>query len=357
MTSNLIINKDSLKKYLLLALVCINFTPSFATQPISLKISHEQQINNSNYIKMLPDTIIDSDLTLVGDGFSALLTKPSAQILKVPQGTRLIGTITQIVKARHLQQSSRFKAHISHLLLPDGKLVKASMDISSSAAIQKLPEISNFRKTTKSILKNSAQTSTAALVGAVDSIQYAGLGTAIATSGISVAAGAAAGLGLGLSNIFIAKGAKLSHNSFTAYNYKIESELEILGSMPILGQDLNTPETSVIGLDSQILNIQEKFSKDFGKFLQVELQLSNNSTENFYIGDFALSSSLLTKYLFNNPLLSRIDYQSLKPGQKKTYTLAFNYNNDYEIKNELEILIIDPINQEAKSRINLQASK
>ena len=143
------------------------------------------------------------------------------------------------------------------------------------------------------------------MVGAVDALQYLGINTAISTYGLSTAIGAGIGLGLGLVGALKADGETINYNEFEAMNFKLESDFELLEKLPISKAELEKLiQLEELGVDLKISGMQKQFSRQFGDFIVVEMQVTNNSEDDIYLGDFVLGSELHIKPVLANPLLS-----------------------------------------------------
>jgi len=334
----------------LILIICINFlantSPALAANKDSkLRGSVSNFEDHTIHLKLIPDTLVDTDMSLEGDLFSALLTKPSANILKVPHGSRLIGSITHIVKAKSLNRDAKIQAHINQVMLPDGTTVKVSADLSSNANAQKADDPNSFKVTVGKIAKRSAELTTSAAVGAVDVIQYTGLGTAIATSGISTAIGAGLGLGLGLMGILGSHGDELVISGFDPINFKLESDFQFLEKIDYVGQNLIPVNVELLGIDMKVNSIKKYYSKNYGEFLLLDILVTNKSPKAIFLGDFVLSSDLQVKPILNNPLLSNNSILSIASNRSHNYQLAFSLGKFHKQDN-YQLSMIDPVSQE-----------
>lgn len=307
-------------------------------------------------LKLIPETIVDTSLSMEGDLFSAFLTKPSAEILKVPSGSRLIGTITDIDDAKSFNRGAKLKAHVNTLMLPDGTKIKVSADFSSKASWQESETSNSFKNTARKLAQGSAEISASTLVGAMDAIQYTGIGLAISTHGISTAIGAGIGLGLGLYGAMKKEGSELASSGFKAIDFRLESEFEFLEKITLIGQKIEPISASLMGINLKVNSIERYFSKNYGQFILVDLCLVNNSYKKLFIGDFVLSSDMNIVPVMNNPLLTNTEsLNSIPIGETSNFKLAFSLGSIKKNHN-YELYMIDPATQDLLANLELDIS-
>ena len=358
---HLIFCKTLSKRLLVLGLVlCINICAmplkSQAQSPVTLKTGVKAFATKGISLKLIPETIVDTSMSMVGDTFSAFLTKPSADILRVPKGSRLIGKITKIDEAKSLNRGAKLRAKVNILMLPDGSQVRVSAEFSSKASWQESETSNSFKNTARKLARGSARVSATSLVGAMDSIQYAGLGTAISTSGISVGIGAGIGLGLGLYGAFKKKGEQFSSSGFKPIDFRLESEFEFLEKLPLMSQPIAPVSAALLGIDMQVNSIEKYYSRNYGEFILVDLKLTNNSFKKVFMGDFVLSSDMHIMPVMNNPFISNL--QSLNTvgiGNTTSFKLAFSLGS-VEKDFNYQLFMIDPISQGIVANLDIDLS-
>jgi hypothetical protein len=307
-------------------------------------------------LKLIPETIVDTSLSMEGDLFSAFLTKPSAEILKVPSGSRLIGTITDIEEKKSLNRGAKLKAHVNTLMLPDGTKIKVSADFSSKASWQETETSNSFKNTARKLAQGSAEISASTLVGAIDAVQYTGIGLAISTHGISTAVGAGIGLGLGLYGAITKEGSELASSGFKAIDFRLESEFEFLEKITIIGQKIEPISASLLGIEMKVNSVEKFFSKNYGEFIMLDLSLSNNSYKKLFIGDFVLSSDMNIVPVMNNPLLTNIEsLNSIAIGESTRFKLAFSTGSIRKNYN-YQLFMIDPATQDLLANLEVDIS-
>lgn len=332
-------NIANLKKYLekILLLFLLSYQVAFANIQ-KLKVEYQEKIDKDNYIKIIPELIIDSDISLPGDSFLALLTKPSAEILGLPLGSKIYGTINKIIPEANFYRSAKIYASIDHLILPNGKIIKASMQLSSSSALKSRFKVKKINNLGTNVAKYGSNVVLSSAVGLVDAVQYAGLGTAIASHGISAAVGAVLGLGLALADPVKNKGQKYYGDNYYPLNFKIEKALEIFENFDLSADDI-PQNTERFG----IVSAQIKNYKNFGRTLLIDLELEKEKSKTF-----ALSSDSLVKPIYPNLLLSSVD------NARQILRLAFALN-DSKLDPSVQLVTLDPLSDKILSCMNLSS--
>ena len=197
----------------------------------------------------------------------------------------------------------------------------------------------------KKLIKHSTNVTASTLVGAVDSLQYGGVGLAMATSGISTLAGAGIGLGLGLIGAAKNKGEELVSSGFDPVNLKLDSDFAFLEEMPLLSQEFQPVSTKLLGIDIRVKKVSKYKSRDYGEFMLVDVELANNGQHDLFMGDFILSSERHILPILNNPLLSNggLNLVSIKNSQemKLAFSLGSMKKND-----KYQLMLLNPVTQE-----------
>lgn len=319
------------------------------------KLKIQQVESKGILIQALPETILDTELSLEGDFFSAFLSNNSSRILRVPEGSRLIGKIIELRRPKSFGIGANLKVHINELMLPDGSNVKVSADFSSKASMQSDEKPNAVKSLARKVAKDTSNVTASALVGAVDTLQYGGLGAAIATSGISTLAGAGLGLGLGLIGVFTTKGEELINAGFEPVNLKLDSDFVFLQDLPVMAQKLEPVSASLLGVDIKVNKVSKQSSRDFGEFLLMNIELTNNSLKDLFMGDFVLSSSRHIIPIMNNPLLMNSGLITIAKKKSHDVSLAFSLGS---IKKEgtYQLMMLNPITQEIVANIDIDIS-
>ncbi len=348
----MLINRTIL--FILIITALISPAPSKSASKIlkaQLEIVEEKGVK----LKLIPETIVDTDLSLEGDFFSAYLSRPSASLLNVPEGSRLLGKITKIQEPGSFKRSAKLSTHIENLMLPDGSLVKVSADLVSKASWRNREKAQPIKNTISKALKASTEVGAATMVGAIDSIQYAGLGTAIATDGISAIAGAGAGLGLGIYGLFKNPGQELISSGFDPVIFKLVSDFQFLDQLPLMSQNFQPISAKLLGLDVKLNSVKTYKTKDFGEILVIDMALTNKSFRDFAMGDFVLSSNYHLLPVYNNPLLSENSFSKLDPETSANMKIAFSLGKINK-KQNYRVMMLDSINQEVIASLDLDLS-
>lgn len=297
------------------------------------------------HIQVVPETIVDTELSLTGDYFSAFLSKNACQIFRVPQRTRLLGQITELNKAKSLGRDAGMKIHVNELMFPDGSTVKVSADFSANEAKQDDAHPSDIKALAKKLMKHTTNVTASGLVGAVDALQYGGIGAAIATSGITTMAGAGIGLGLGLIGAVKNKGEELISSGFDPVNLKLDSDFAFLEELPLMSQEFEPISAKLMGIDIHVKQISKFKSRDYGEFMLVDIELANNSSKDLFMGDFILSSDRHVLPIFNNPLLSNGGLNSVDVKDSHTIKLAFSLGS-VKKSDKYQLMLLNPVTQE-----------
>ncbi|MEY3370268.1 MAG: hypothetical protein RLZZ361_938 [Cyanobacteriota bacterium] len=332
-----------------LSILCPLMVQAQEVYKAKIEIMH----NPGFHFQLVPETLVDTSLSLEGDYFSAFLTKPSAELLKLPLGSRLLGQITEVQEPKNFGRSAKLVTHINQIMLPDGRTIKVSADLSSKTSMQDDEKPQASKNLVKKITKDSLELSSAGLVGAVDAVQYTGIGTAIMTSGLSVAIGGALGLGMGVFGLATNKGEELISSGFDPVSFKLESEFEFLESIPdwVVGKaPVNLAE---LGLDMKVSKIKKASSNIYGDYLLLDIELKNNSFKKVHFGDFVLSSNRHFIPVYNNPLISSESLSGIETNTTKQINLAFSLGS-IKKSNDYKLMMIDPISQEIVAYIDVQ---
>lgn len=351
----------NIKKIICLLLVSLIYIYNSVYPCLAQDTIYKARVSDSNlkelFLKLVPDTLIDTDLSMPGDFFSVMVTKPSAQLLQIPTGSRLIGKVTEIEEAKSFNRGAKLKSEIDQIMLPDGHLVKAHAILSAEAAMQNMDKPSSTKKIVNAITQNSKEITASALVGAVDSLEYLGINTAIASSGISTAIGAGIGFGMGLYGAFTQEGQELNYNQFNAMSFKLESEFELLEELPYSQTELeDLIDISILGIDLDITKVQKHFSRQYGDFLLIKMQVKNHSQEKLCLGDFVLASDLHIKPVLANPLLSAQSILSIMPNTETEVTLAFSLSK-FKKNENYKIYLLNAIDQTIMANTNIEIAE
>lgn len=302
---------------------------------ISIKGSVRKVVTKGTKIQIHPETTFNSEINLEGDYFSAFISEEDAIKLQVPFGSKLIGTITKIKAAKSLNRDAQLGVHVTELMLPDGDTVEVDANFVSS-------DIKSIGTKVKIVAKESSKVTASALVGASDAFRYGGLSAAMATNGLSVAAGAGLGLGLGLIGAATQKG-DISASGFGTNTLKLKDDFVFLEELPVMTQSLKpfTPET--FGIKLEVKDISKMFSKEYGDFLLFDVDIENKSAKKLFLGDFVLTSKKHIIPVLNNPLITNTQsFKSIRVNEKDSCRLAFSLAKVKENEN-YKLRLLDPI--------------
>lgn len=305
--------------------------------------------------KVLPETILDTELSLEGDFFSGYLDEQACKIIRVPERTRILGEVTELKAPSNFKRGAKIRVHVDRLMLHDGTTVKVSADFSSKPSMQDDDNPNAAKSLGRKIVRETANLSASTLVGAVDSLQYAGIGTAIATSGISTLVGAGLGLGMGLVGTVGHKGKELISTGFEAINLKLESDFVFLEDLPIMEQPLQLISTELLGIKINVNKISKLYSESYGDYLLLDVELANNSPRELFMGDFVLSSRRHILPVFNNPLLANQGMIKPEASKSENFTIAFSLGS-IKKKDNYQLMLLDPVSQEVIANTEIDIS-
>ncbi len=357
----------SLRKHLIVLVgLLIGLCTSAKAELYKLSVTKLAEARSEINLMALPETLLDSDLNIVGDDFVAELSPATARSLGLPHGTKMIGTITEMNSERSLSRSAACIIDINKLQLADGTTIAAKASLALSG--------SKDRNIVSSIAKSGARVGASTLVGAMDAVQYAGIGTAIMTHGITAGVGATIGLGMGLANLTSAKGQRLRSDGFKLAKMKLVSDFELLEPLPKVSEEqlaiaeayrskldklsehLNssTKSRTTLGLDIKLRDIDKYFSASYGEFVILDFDIANRTSREIYPQDLVLSSAKHLKPLYSNPFIYNDGFTALKPGEKRSCRLAFAVG-DYDRDDDYELKLIDSSSERIILSYDLQS--
>lgn len=315
-----------------------------------LKARVQKLISKGKKISIRPLEILNSEINLEGDFFSASLRDSDALQLGLPSDSKLIGEIIKVKNAKSFNRRGKIEVHISEIALPDGQRLKADAHFVSSKK-------KSTAKTLKKIAKAGSALSFATIVGAKDAFQYGGLHAAVATHGISIAAGAALGLGMGLLGNIAKQGEIQASSGFGTVDFKLKDNFVIFDELPLISQKLEPIDPGSFGIGFSLKDVKKEFSSSFGEFLVLDLDLKNNSPRNLFLGDIVLNSEDHNSSLLSNPLISNTALlETLSKNESTSLKLSFSLDK-FKKKSDYKLQLIDPISQEAIVDFNLDFSK
>lgn len=347
----LIFKKQIVKPIIAILFVIIFSLGSQATEKLRTGIRFDQK----SKITLTPESVFDSNLILEGDFFSALTNEESAGILNLPIGSRLVGTISEIKSEKGFGRDAEINVSVTEVLFPDGSRVKASGQLKSKANWKKQTDNNAWKNKTIEFSSTGSKLLAGSLVGAVDSIQYGGIGLAISTGGISTLAAAGLGLTKGLFDLGKSKGKQLISSGFYSVPFEINSELKLLEPKHNLGQALEPFKATDLGINLKVNNIAKLYSKDFGDFLVFNINLTNHTDKKLFLGDFILKSNKNALPILNNPLISNDGFKSVDLESSRNLKISFSLGQ-ISRSHQYKLMIIDAITQEIIANADVDIS-
>lgn len=302
-----------------------------------------QALPTGTKVSMISQCYLNSQLSQTGDA----VTFRIAHDIRDGKGNRVVvpgdwiahGFVTQATKPGRNGVPGRVDVKISKIVSPDGNY-ELPFQCKISSADNKIAAVS------KLIYRDAKFATVGAVAGSILSVQMTGIGTAVATHGISVGIGAAAGATFGAICAAWRKGdiAALSPND----------ELKLVTSEPIELPGFNpvnlpsaAPKKTLEGL--QVSVAEHRFEKnDFtadksSRLLYVKFSVVNNS-------DHDIDKKML-RVVSNKGVQYHLDLRSLRhsyivPAKgEKTDTLCFNVDLP---KNKYYLVLLDSKGDEFK---------
>lgn len=302
-----------------------------------------QALPTGTKVSMISQCYLNSQLSQTGDA----VTFRIAHDIRDGKGNRVVvpgdwiahGFVTQATKPGRNGVPGRVDVKINKIVSPDGNY-ELPFQCKISSADNKIAAVS------KLIYRDAKFATVGAVAGSILSVQMTGIGTAVATHGISVGIGAAAGATFGAICAAWRKGdiAALSPND----------ELKLVTSEPIELPGFNpvnlpsaAPKKILEGL--QVSVAEHRFEKnDFtadksSRLLYVKFSVVNNS-------DHAIDKKML-RVVSNKGVQYHLDLRSLRhsyivPAKgEKTDTLCFNVDLP---KNKYYLVLLDSKGDEFK---------
>ncbi|MDQ5937683.1 MAG: hypothetical protein QG574_5042 [Cyanobacteriota bacterium erpe_2018_sw_21hr_WHONDRS-SW48-000092_B_bin.40] len=302
-----------------------------------------QALPTGTKVSMISQCYLNSQLSQTGDA----VTFRIAHDIRDGKGNRVVvpgdwiahGFVTQATKPGRNGVPGRVDVKISKIVSPDGNY-ELPFQCKISSADNKITAVS------KLIYRDAKFATVGAVAGSILSVQMTGIGTAVATHGISVGIGAAAGATFGAICAAWRKGdiAALSPND----------ELKLVTSEPIELPGFNpvnlpsaAPKKILEGL--QVSVAEHRFEKnDFtadksSRLLYVKFSVVNNS-------DHDIDKKML-RVVSNKGVQYHLDLRSLRhryivPAKgEKTDTLCFNVDLP---KNKYYLVLLDSKGDEFK---------
>lgn len=266
----------------LIAWIIIFVCIVFASQKANAEII-KAGVMQSTPITIVSEWYIGED-TQVGEHFSARVVEhlldPQGRVL-IPKNSRVVGTVTNINKAKSFRRRGKVDILFEKIVLPDNV---QSLNIDADGALIMDPK--HPIKASKELLK---QTATGAAMGAIGGLKFAGITGAYSSFGNSLTIGAATGASLALISFAAQKG----------------KEVEIYPGLPM---NLN-----LVALEQK--EYKEQAIKDLPTGVSVDILSFNNDSVTFEL-DNQLDRALSLNNLKITDGLG-YSFNPTNPGKKK----------------------------------------
>lgn len=263
----------------------------------------------------------------------------------VPGGWYMHGLVTDSAKQRRGGRDGYVTVQFDKLISPDRQIeVPIDAEITSKKSAPKA--------IAKHLLIDSGHVSLGAAGGAIASIQLGGIGTAIATHGISVGVGAGIGATIGLI------GAAKRKGSVSSILPGEEMKLVVNQPITLPGFDASLipsakPTAHLENFEVQINKLA--FSKDpwgdnRAKMLTVDITLKNGTSHEYGFSNLAVVSDRDEVY-YPDPLHNggpNFVTKKVKPNTTETAVVAFNVDGK---RHKYWLVLLDRANQKELNRV------
>jgi hypothetical protein len=247
-----------------------------------------EKIEQKEVVKMVVSQVLQGGTTMEGDEFFAEVSSDveGGGGVLLPIGTLAHGTVRNIVDPKRGGRDGWIEVKFDSLITPDGREIpiNASMTTKNSAA----------KTVAKTVGVDTAYTVTGSLVGGYTAFSLFGLEAAIASQGYTILGGLAAGAAMGLVMSIVRKGKGVLISRGDEIKVTIQSDIQL----PVIKKEaFKQKEITYNGLDVVINDIW--LVKDpFGErnTFELDLDIINNSNQNFTAFDVALENDMHRKF-------------------------------------------------------------
>jgi hypothetical protein len=320
-------------------------THAFAKSP--LMYDKPQELTKGTTISLVSLANINSEINRKGDEVwvrvGTNVRGPSE--VAVPGGWYMHGLVSDSAPQRRGGRDGYVTVQFDKLVSPDRQLeVPIDAQVTSKASAPKA--------IAKHLLIDSGHVGLGAAGGAIAAVQFGGIGTAIATHGISVGVGAGIGATIGLI------GAAKRKGSVSAIMPGEEMKLVIAQPITLPGFDstLIPSAKPVAHLDNfEVLINKLAFSKDpwgdnRSKMLTVDITLKNGTSHEYGFSHLAVISDRDEVY-YPDPLHNggtSFVTKKVKPNTSENAVVAFNVDGK---RHKYWLVLLDSANQRELNRV------
>ena len=289
-------------------------------KPLKLKVFELDKDSLFTIEKNLEDNSYIPNLNLKITAENALdysLTVNDENIF-IPKSTKFSGYISEIEPPKSFNRRGFYRVTFENAICPDGQNIYLKPNITSKSKGETYNPLQHLGKTTLGLLGGS-------LAGTLFTYQLGGLGLALASHGYSLAAGAALGGFIGTVSGVASTGKSptIEPGSDLIIAPLDEISFEQLKQITCKSIEEENLVTEPQKADLKILSVKEK--KDFSgeTAFKIKVEFTNNSNENYRLGNFFLRDSQGKEY--NTSFINADDeiFTDFPPKQTKIATLEF----------------------------------
>ncbi len=319
---------------------------------ITAKVSQENQeriLNKEDNISISIMTMFSSEFSQEGDTVEAKILvnqyvqNPNLQALK---GSKLIGEITEIKRARKAGKSGFVKVRFHTIKTPANKEFPIEAEMIS--------EDFKGQEAIKTVWKDLKLVSKGAIWGGWTALKW-GPAMAFSTNGMSLAIGASVGISLG------AIGATRRQGDVKTYLQGETNKIELKNSLnlpeeAIIEANLKNKKlhTTLMGVKIELLDANLLESNEYKSLLSLKLKIINNSSSMIYPCDLMLIPKDGDDPLVTDLRHSKEDALKLiRSGDEKIITLAYPTKDKDIYLDDFNLALINPIDKSYLAEIAL----
>ncbi len=294
-------------------------TTEYQKTPSELFTGKIETLERKDVINMTVSQILDSSISIEGDEFFAEVTDDvyGDKGIIIPKGTLAHGRLSNTSAPGRFGKEATMDLSFDYLVTPDGREIPIEGKMTT-----KLHPVSQGAKI---IAQDIGYTVAGGAVGGLVALNWLGLGSAIASQGYTIAAGAAAGGVTGLGVALIRKGNHVMIAPGDEIKVKISSSIDL----PVYKNEaLKQEEILYDGLTISINDV--KHEKDpFGEVNTITLTLliSNMSDKTLSGFEMALVNDYNAKFSPSIFGETKLMFRQIKPGDKLVGNVSFAVDN------------------------------
>lgn len=346
---------------LFISIVLIFSTVQAVYSKIVLKGGVSSVMKEGNHLDINLNTPINFYFSLPGDKVAAYIPKDIkiGELFYIPKGSRVEGILTKINKPKHLGVDGSFEIDFNKIITPNNISIPIYATVSTDTS-------SKGAKIAKALTYDSALISYGALHGALAGIEWGGIPLAVSSHGISVLAGASVGASFGLIGSIKRKGKVPAISNLVPTSLELKSDFFVLGELPEIKRQTTgnkqqidefkgfrfTKPPKKEEIEITIQELRKENSKEYGDYLVLEINLTNNSNKKVNLSDLALLNEEGFDPIHPDILLTGADaLETVEPFKTFSTSIAFSVRNN---KLNYDLALIDPLDNTEIVRIPLK---